>query len=569
MASLGPPGTGVRAIAIDATKNPGRIYLGTNGAGVRRSVDGGQTWSDASTGLDSQTICSSLVIDPSDSNIIYAGTVNPGGVFKSTDGGDTWSTTGVSVIAVLSLAISPADPGTVYAGTSQNGLSKTTDGGKTWSPTTLQAVGLFSLAVDPISSNTVYAASADGDGVFKSFDAGTNWSEVSDGLIDRQIWSVVVDPLNPGMIYLGTRSGVFKSTDGARTWSQTTLNDQTVFSVRLDPSDSTTLYAATVGAGIFKSSDGGDSWSAVNDGLTHQLFLSLAIDPSEPQTVFAGTVSGEGVFATLNGGEHWSELTTGLAECPCHSLRLGTMSIDPSNSNTMYVAVQGDGVFKSGDAGASWADAAPGFTNPNAITLTVDPEDPNTILAGLSAGGGVLKSTDGGNSWFEPETPFPGDLIVWGLAIDPADSTVVYAALGFHGVGEVRKSCDGGDHWSTLVRLPVSRIASIAVDPSNTQNVYVGTTGGGIYKSADAGTSWSQVNDGLTTLNMSRALRIDPNSEGVMYAGSVNGVFKSNDSGVLGACQSDRSIPGHRSRRLEHRLRGNVCRQRTDGPLPE
>jgi len=137
--------------------------------------------------------------------------------------------------------------------------------------------------------------------VFKSTDGGSSWSVVSlPNAGTSAVNALAIDPATPTTLYVGTRLrglhgsfSVFKSTDGGSTWSvvNTGLPINTpVTALAIDPTIPTTLYAGTVG--VFKSTDGGSTWSAVNTGLTNTAVRALAIDPATPTTLYAGTDGG-------------------------------------------------------------------------------------------------------------------------------------------------------------------------------------------------------------------------------------------------------------------------------------
>jgi hypothetical protein len=122
----------------------------------------------------------------------------------------------------------------------------------------------------------------------------------------------------------------------------------TVFSIAIDPNDPNTIYAGTPGGGIFKSSNGGENWSEVNTGLTHRTVRALVINPKDSNTVYAGTF-GRGVFKSTDGGESWSEVNPGLT-----NRNVTFLAIDPKNSNTIYAGTNGNSIFASYDGGQTW-----------------------------------------------------------------------------------------------------------------------------------------------------------------------------------------------------------------------
>jgi hypothetical protein len=289
-----PPGPGswrsVSALAVDP-RNPSTVYAGIVSAStyavidapsVFKSTDGGASWSAAGSGLPPAAV-RGLAIDPQNPSTVYAGIGfawrTDATVFKSTDGGASWNPANSGLptssywgywtySSAASLAVDPQNPSIVYAGLYGGGLFKSTDSGTSWFAANTGLTAVSIVAVDSQNPSTVYAGTAnycgcENDpnpaGVWKSTDGGTNWSAVNSGLpvfpsgLYPNINSLVIDPLNPSIVYAG-------------------------------------LY----GRGVFKSTDSGTSWFAANTGLT--AVSVVAVDSQNPSTVYAGTARG-GVFA--------------------------------------------------------------------------------------------------------------------------------------------------------------------------------------------------------------------------------------------------------------------------------
>ncbi|MCX6063052.1 MAG: stalk domain-containing protein [Caldiserica bacterium] len=217
----------------------------------------------------------------------------PGSVCRSTDSGTTWTAvnTGLTDAWVTSLAINPATPSTLYAGT-EGGICRSTDSGTTWTVVNSGLNGaVLSLAINPLTSATLYSGTD--DGIFRSTDGGDHWSAT--GLTGQGgVRSLAINPATPTTLYAGTNGGgVFRSTDGGDHWTATGLNGM-VLSLAINPLTPVTLYAGTWGGGVFRSTDSGANWAAVNTGLTLTNVLSLSIKPLTPATLYAGT--DDGVF---------------------------------------------------------------------------------------------------------------------------------------------------------------------------------------------------------------------------------------------------------------------------------
>jgi pimeloyl-ACP methyl ester carboxylesterase/photosystem II stability/assembly factor-like uncharacterized protein len=265
-------------------------------------------------------------------------------VFKSTNGGGDWSAANTRLPNpyVDALAIDPATPATLYAGTSGGGVFKSTNGGGDWSEanTGLTNPYVEALAIDPVTPASLYAGTDHG-GVFKSTNGGGDWSAANTGLTNPYVYALAIDPVTPATLYAGTDQGVFKSTDGGGNWSaaNTGLTNPYVYALAIDPVTPATLYAGTWPGGVFKSTNGGGNWSAVNTGLTNTYIHTLAIDPAMPATLYAGTWYG-GVFKSTNGGGDWSAFNTGLS-----ATIIDDLVIDPTTPTILYAGTWGGGVF--------------------------------------------------------------------------------------------------------------------------------------------------------------------------------------------------------------------------------
>jgi photosystem II stability/assembly factor-like uncharacterized protein len=311
------------------------------------------------------------------------------------------------------------------------------------------------LLTDPQTPSTLYAGTT--DGLFKSWDGGMTWFR-SAGLdrsvgFDRSglpfgvrlaVSTLVIDPQTPRVIYAGAPlcpigagcvRGVFKSMDGGTTWSKATglpaeLSAESS-SLAIDPQNPTTLYAGTR-AGLFKSTDGGIRWA--DSGLAGIGLGFVAISPQNASIVYAATsASGNSdgrLFRSMDGGRTWNVAYSSLAYKDWGT-NLSALAVDPQDALTVYVADERAdmfALFKSTDGGTTWITLGAGPRAQILVALTVDPQRPSVVYAGTNFG--VFKSTDAGMTWNPVSSSVFPNLVVTAVAINPQNPSRVYAGFG-------------------------------------------------------------------------------------------------------------------------------------------
>jgi len=266
----------VISMAVDPTY-PATVYAGTKGDAVFKSYDGGQRWTSMRSGLDDATISSvvnQFVFDPSDSNHVYLATTM--GVFETNNGGDNWmkKMEGMKeVLMVVTLGMDYSRPEVLYAGTS-GGVYKTSNKAVRWDKVnnglvapdmvkTSRALNVTAVVVDPFVSSTVYAATL--TGLYRTTDGAKSWTRIGESLADQMIIAMILDRTKPGVIYLTGRDGIHRSEDGGSTWRTinqglVTTNVRCIVQSSTDPK---VFYAGTNGSGLYRSGDGGETWDAM------------------------------------------------------------------------------------------------------------------------------------------------------------------------------------------------------------------------------------------------------------------------------------------------------------------
>lgn len=430
-----------------------------------------------------------LVADPSTPGTLYAG-MYASGVLKSTDGGRTWTATPSPLRgwSVHALAIDPSRPKTLYAGTWDQGVWKTTDGGATWKRVLYnepKQSTILAIEIDPKNPQTVVAATDTGmgEGVYRSTDGGATWARSTQGLPEHfRLYAMAMAPGAPSTIYATPGEGVIKSTDGGRTWKEvgagSAIAKKLVRSLAVDPSSPDVVFAGTLNSGAFKSTDGGTTWKAAARGMDDQHVYGLFIEPSRPDTVWAGISNG--VLRTEDGGQRWAETTSGYGY-----MHFGPLlpDLDKAKAGGMYAGSSREGVVKSSDGGKTWKGPGTGFTAHDVTAVVTDPGSPSTIWVGTRANG-IFRSTDSGATWQLLEEGLDDRGIIR-LVIDPASHTL-YAGTD----NGIFKSVNGGDKWTH----PKSslKVMTLALDPGNPKVLYVRDRFG-VYRSADAGETWAEV----------------------------------------------------------------------------
>jgi len=250
---------------------------------------------------------------------------------------------------------------------------------------------------------------------------------------------------------------VFQSRDGGARWQRLGQPGAlpTVWSLAVDPVDPRTLFAGTRPSGVYRSRDGGVTWTHLAAPVAQECRIgtafvtSLVVDPDDPHTVWAG-VEIDGVFRSSDGGDTWKRVEAGLHDPDIHS-----MAVAQSCPKRLFASTASE-LFVSADLGDTWdaIDVKARWPLPYARGLAVKPDEPDVIFAGCGetttgATGHVLRSPDGGRKWEALALPGRPNATVWGVVTHPADGRRVVAFTLF---GEVYVSEDAGDSWRKIDR---------------------------------------------------------------------------------------------------------------------
>jgi photosystem II stability/assembly factor-like uncharacterized protein len=306
---------------------------------------------------------------------------------------------------------------------------------------------------------------------------------------------------------------------------------ETVVEVALHPTKANILYIATNDY-IYKTRDGGIHWENMSAGMTHSRVIALAIDPLFPANILAGT-KGDAVYKSYDGGQRWVSRRAGLHEVTISSV-VHQLVFAPGSSSHVFAATS-LGVFESNDGGETWGKRMEGMKEVlMVISLAIDPQQPQTLYAGTS--GGVYKSVDGAQNWTKVNTGLVApdvlkssrSLGVTRIKVDPFNPDRVYTAtlLGLY------QTRNGGESWSRIGEsLPDHMLSELLLDPQQAGVLYVGHRKG-VSRSEDGGETWETRNLGLTNVNI-RALAMSALDSQVLFTGTNGkGLFLSVDSGL-------------------------------------
>ncbi|HEX8285968.1 MAG TPA: FG-GAP-like repeat-containing protein [Pyrinomonadaceae bacterium] len=430
----------------------------------------------------------------------YVGGLTASGGFPTTPGSFQPSKDGVADAFVAKL--NPAGTGLVYS-THIGG-----QGSEHVNSIAVDAAGAAYVAGRTDSTHFTKAPGVTraGSAAYRSTDGGASWVASAAGLTASGVSDFAVAPGAPNVVYAAANLGVYRSTDGGANWQaagegRPSTAPHFTRSVAVDPSNSAVVYAGTNGVGVYKSTDGGFTFDLKNNGLLVPSVNSLAVHPTAPATLFAGTVFG--IYRTTDGGENWAEVRGGL----------------------------------------------PAGTAPNVNEVVVVPSNPQPVVFAATTNRGLLKSTDGGTNWAPANTGltvFGSQLQPRTLAFDPTNTSTLYVAvtgLGFGG-GVVYKSTDGGANWAnSSAGMSVTAngqtitptVNALLVDPAAPSNVYAGTAFG-VFKSTNGGANWAPASAGLANASV-QALAMRAGSPAAVLAGTLTGadgfVVKLNPSGSL------------------------------------
>ena len=558
----------ITAIVVDP-RDVDVLYVGTENAGIYKSINGGSSWRPAQNGLGRARI-DSLIIDPLDHQILYAST-NMGGVYKTADGGENWFAVNQGLTdkgwgtAVTFVAMDPSDHQRLFYSASGQ-VYATENGGEIWSLVQNSECprSVSSIVVHP-GENLLLASNMTGDenckpGIYLSTDGGITWALADSNLPSEPLddfadfWQLEMDPVSGESIFAHhpATNLLYRSGDGGETWQKIQdkcrvfalnhqnpneascfLYNQVIYTTnngkswkeisRNGPANDSpvalitnkTLYQGEVG--VWKSSDMGVTWTALNNGLGAGR-LEMILKPEDPLTLLVGGETQ--VYRSKNGGLNWDPY-----------LETSSSKVTYSSNGILFYELEGK--LHRTDYGK--ADTKYPLPMVNELdSLIAHPAIRDKLFALYTDIPPYLFiSQDAGESWHSVTV---GHIPFARLFFDHKQGKRVYAISdgGYaffrsDDFGETWQKCsEEQDTWQDLwSSLSATRLI---VDPRNADHLYLATRGKGVMISQSGCGSWQASNEGLGSLFVN-SLAYDTDNPDVIYAGTDGGVYVSFDSG--------------------------------------
>jgi photosystem II stability/assembly factor-like uncharacterized protein len=309
-----------------------------------------------------------------------------------------------------------------------------------------------------------------------------------------------------GTILVGTiGQGVMMSTDEGESWTRASVrqgmhSDCIVRALLPDPRRPDVVYAGT-DMGLYEGDDAGAHWRLLGTPMKGSTVWSMAIDPVDPNVMFAGTgtPSKPGIYRTTDAGKTWEQLAVDIAaDCPNVGIPRPTgIAIDPADHRHVWVGLEVDGVRHSADGGETWTKVNGQIRNQDVHNVLVVAGPPKTVFTVVNDD--VWRSTDDGKTW---EAARAREVFPWhyprGIAVKPNDPRTVFLTLGDTTpgrIGTVMRSRDAGATWQSL-GLPVqpnSAVWTVSIPASAPETVLAASRYGYLYRSDDGGDSWRKL----------------------------------------------------------------------------
>ena len=628
----GPGNAGGRANAIEVhPSNENIIYLGFAGGGVFKTTDGGTTWNPI---FDDQPFLAigEITMDPNDSETIYVGTGDPNitgypaignGVYKSTDGGNSWTHLGLADQRIVSrIMVDPSDSDVIYVAcmglpferNNDRGLYKSVDGGANWDQVLFVSnqAGIIDLVINPDNPQILYAASWDrirnneesiaaGPNalIHKTTDGGDTWSVLTNGLPTGNQGRIGLAMAKSDSdilvcMYVGTNQklqGIYRTEDEGVTWTEVSTSTSNGLGssvlggfgwyfgqIRIHPVNDDWIYL--LGVSLWFTSSNGNFWiTATNGSQTtphvdhHDLVFNfqndivlandggaykkesnssnyidienvpatqiyrVAYDPHHPDDYYGGTQDNGTQTGNASNMNAWSSVLGGDGF---------QMRFHPTDPSIVFAETQNGNIFKSTSGLSGFISSTSGI-NPGDrkhwdMQYIISPHDPDRMYTGTYR---VYKSQTSGALFWNTISPDLTDGNIYGSSfhtISSLDESPLVENLLYVGTtdGNVWRTEDGGTNWDSLhATLPERYITSVKASPDLEDNVYVTVSGyrynefiPRVYKSTDKGDNWTSIAGNLPDLAVNDIVILPGQNDQILFVATDAGIYATTNGGV-------------------------------------
>lgn len=579
--------------------NPSVVF-GTDGVVLMRSNDFGESlvWSSDSfcTTSCTQSTPADIAFNQASSQTLLvlthsgAATKNEsrsGILTRSNDGGNTFEIqTGDGLpqgsVTYTNIETTPADPNIVYVVMNDDpikhsgGIFKSVDGGHTFNRLQESPPRPLQVFTHPTNANVLFVQVSSGlstsPGIYRSVDGGASFQPVTGGLTNTNFF-VAFDPYHPSYVYVAGQGGFFRSTDGGTTFQSTGLTREQLglgaTTATVDPANPSTIYVNT-NRGNFKSVNGGVTFTSISKGWTASQATHIAFDNANNPSLYVVGPYGAGIHKTQTRGSQYDEVMNPLPlSLTSSSAWPALIAVAPSDPARVVVATSSRGVFVTRDRGKTWTQSSVDTGHRRFRKILIDSKKPNNVYMQADCRSDncflnqgdypFYRSTDGGLT-FESTQVGPENFRTEALALDPSNSQVVYIGGNMEidcvevddgeggtvneckDVTALLKSTDGGVTFAATELLEFSSIQDIAVDPLDSNKIYLagffetydqtGAFGVSVMRSSDGGATFAAADSGLESQGPSptaRELVIDPRDPRRLFALTDVGLFMSRD----------------------------------------
>lgn len=519
--------------AIDIDPRDPNHVIASACSGIYETRNGGEAWKKVQ-GIPSQSRRTRAILQhPSLPGVVFAGTTE--GFWRSERGGDadSWMVTTSRQLEINSITVHPSRPQTIYIGTNNYGVMVSYDGGKNFAPTNGGYSGRFTnvIVADRDTPNRVYAATINtttgGGFFFVSTDNGETWRPSMRSMPPRLItYSILQDSRDSNLIYLGTNLGVYRSLDRGASWAPvwTAAKPTTVKKkgakrpaqpkAAVGPSDTVRRAQQALNAAGYDV--------GAPDGRAGTKTLAALKRFQSARRLPATGKFDDATLAELGVPKAASDpaATTVLSD----AVNALAQTVDIQTQQPMFLAATNMGLFRSLDPTKGWQKFSYGSNlDQRTTSISTDSRHPETIWVGTAASG-LLVSRDAGKSW-QRATGVPTDAPINVVVHNPQRPDYVY--VGTKQAFYMTK--DGGESWTRRGgNLPFGDFTSIQINPRNSEEIFVGNAyqtgeiGGGVYRSINAGTTWARIDPKLQRVPSQRiwALALDPHNSNTLFVGS-------------------------------------------------